>query len=510
MLATDKIRCEVHYSLSSLQSISTIIPPPSTKQTMVSTLTSTKKNIKKDKKAATLLLILLFLGVFHLWPDYQVLRSTFNANSSTDGYNESALKQFKHAIPKQNFSAPSRMAPSDYGAKVQLVKEDTSPHLLSQPFYIYEDILRDPTIYNFTNMCIAAFGATICTEVNNVTTFEELFFLIKDTKQGGDYHFVRSALIHPMRTTNQEDAKLFVVPFLFRLLAKVYFYDKSGRATTDRIFRDFDNRLNASKYFQRHDGKDHILYHASGQLGIWDKNQKFLNALNKCNLIQFYEGGGRFVHRPGYESKRFHFASQYVNGPPCDEGTCVNHLNPDGMKDIVFVGALNRPKGKNTNHLLRVRRKACAWIKVSSANFTYDTCGEGARCPAICGAKLGLHFRGDTWGANRIVDYFSVGTIPIVHAWQQYEAMPSFVNYSQLTYFVEANDRSHFESSLQRILRNKTDLELKRQNILKNRDLFVWETGVPFDVYMVSFFNFNLGVPARHSRHTHKYEYFLL
>lgn len=424
---------------------------------MASTLTSTKKNIKKDKKAATLLLIFLFLGVFHLWSDTtQVLRS--------------------------------RMAPRDYGAKVQLVKEDTSPHLLSQPFYIYEDILRDPTIYNFTNMCIAAFGATICTEENNVTTFEELFFLMKDTKEGGDYHFVRSALIHPMRTTNQEDAKLFVVPFLFRLRALSYFYgNKSKRATTDRIFRDIDNRLNASKYFQRHDGKDHILYHASWQLAIWDKNQKFLNALNKCNLIQFYEGGGRFVHRPGYESKRFHFASQYVNGPPCDEGTCVNHLNPDGMKDIVFVGALNRPKGRNANHRFRVRREACAWIKVSSANFSYDTCGEGARCPAICGAKLGLHFRGDSWSANRIVDYFSVGTIPIVHAWQQYEAMPSFVNYSQLTYFVEANDRSHFESSLQRILRNKTDLELKRQNILKNRDLFVWETGVPFDVYMYQF-----------------------
>ena len=51
---------------------------------------------------------------------------------SMDGYIESALKQFQHSIPKQKYIAPSKMAPRDYGAKVQLVKEDTSAPLTAK------------------------------------------------------------------------------------------------------------------------------------------------------------------------------------------------------------------------------------------------------------------------------------------------------------------------------------------------------------------------------------------
>lgn len=159
---------------------------------------------------------------------------------------------------------------------------------------------------------------------------------------------------------------------------------------------------------------------------------------------------------------------------------------------------MGRTNQKKYNNKIRDRRDACQWIKETSdiaahlppnRSISFDVCGTGDRCPNICQAKLGLHFRGDTLSANRISDYFSVGTVPVVTLHKQYQTFPSFIDYSQLTYFasMDGRNKTAFLSALVLALSNETDLKQKQLNVIENQKLFDWLSGTPFDVYMYQF-----------------------
>lgn len=46
-------------------------------------------------------------------------------------------------------------------------------------------------------------------------------------------------------------------------------------------------------------------------------------------------------------------------------------------------------------------------------------------------------------------------------------------------------NETNFLSDFHEIMRNKTDIMIKAQNVRDNIDLFYWHMNVPFDVHMV-------------------------
>jgi hypothetical protein len=62
--------------------------------------------------------------------------------------------------------------------------------------------------------------------------------------------------------------------------------------------------------------------------------------------------------------------------------------------------------------------------------------------------------------------------------------MPEWFDWSQLSYFAPVDNRASFLRSLHIILADNEASERKLQNVLKNSDLFDWETPIPFATYM--------------------------
>jgi Exostosin family len=129
------------------------------------------------------------------------------------------------------------------------------------------------------------------------------------------------------------------------------------------------------------------------------------------------------------------------------------------------------------------RRDICRWVK-ESTNYSMPICGAGQQCPALAEARFGFHVRGDTYGANRLIDTLLSGTVPIFTHQKQFDLMPEWIDWSQLSYFADVTDKTTFLSSLHTILEDKEVSERKLQNVVQNSELFDWETPIPFDTYM--------------------------
>mmetsp|Transcript_1506 Transcript_1506/g.2752 ORF Transcript_1506/g.2752 Transcript_1506/m.2752 type:complete len:274 (-) Transcript_1506:939-1760(-) len=139
-------------------------------------------------------------------------------------------------------------------------------YLLSVPYYIYEDeILRNSSLLNYTDIylsqdysCNEKFGKL--GTVDRTITFDEYLEVNRYYKHAGDIHFIRSALEHPMRTYNPEEAKLFVVPSLITKHIQEIIYKTSDvvKIKADEELRRLDEFLGNSEWFRRHMGRDHV------------------------------------------------------------------------------------------------------------------------------------------------------------------------------------------------------------------------------------------------------------
>jgi hypothetical protein len=378
----------------------------------------------------------------------------------------------------------------------------SSPHhdfLLNVPFYVYDN---DLLWINKTS-----FGG-IDNDNNNSNNKEELQEWLETKgayKHSDDYWFAQAALHqHPQRTWNPDEAKLFVVPLLLNtFMARLQLYKTSSTPfciTTSnavgssvlcekrRILRHMNQVLQESTWFQRHDGRDHVVVASHYQADYFMLSQ-FMPQVLKCNLMTFE--GSRQLQQ---ENHRIVLPSMYV-GRACP-------LQSNKTDDVVMVGSLTGP---SLIHFKR-RREMCQWLlssrqqehhagtnaTLSSSTSTtrqpirMSTCGEGPQCPALAQARFGLHVRGDTFGANRLLDTLLSGSVPIFTWSQQYDILPDWIDWKRLSSFadISSGNATSFVSAIQTILADDEAYQEKQELVLRNRDLFDWKTPVPFDVYM--------------------------
>lgn len=84
--------------------------------------------------------------------------------------------------------------------------------------------------------------------------------------------------------------------------------------------------------------------------------------------------------------------------------------------------------------------------------------------------------------ANRLFDTLLSGTVPVFTLKDQYKSQSDFYDWDKISYFANVSNETAFLEDMNKNLSNKTDIMVKTKNVLDNRDLFDWQTLVPFDV----------------------------
>lgn len=321
-------------------------------------------------------------------------------------------------------------------------------HLLQVPFYIYEDLLWFDTV-----------------KIHNNLTLQE-WRQKRNPKHMDDYWFSKAALEHPMRTWDPSQARLFIVPTLLNELAdQLAFHQKGicvGGTCDKNLVELVEKSLAESPWYQKNQGRDHIVVasHYAAHSVFRDATH-----LKNCNMIGFE---AKKFNNPN----RFTLPSMYV-GTRCP----LQHKT----SDFAMVASL-----KNITTFAS-RRQICSWLKQTS--YSVEACGWGRQCPNLARARFGFHVRGDTFGSNRLFDTMLSGTIPIFTLREQYNILPSFVDWQSLSYFADVRDRTEFLARLRSFVggENLIEYTTKLKHLLDNRDLVDWSTLVPFDVYMYVF-----------------------
>jgi len=116
-------------------------------------------------------------------------------------------------------------------------------------------------------------------------------------------------------------------------------------------------------------------------------------------------------------------------------------------------------------------------------------CGSGLQCPALAQAKYGFHTRGDTFGSNRLLDTILSGTVPVFTKEEQYDILPSWIDWRKLSVLLPMTDDKteiQFLTELDEILRDEDGYNDRHEAVLRHGDLLDWNTLHPLDLYMYS------------------------
>ena len=339
------------------------------------------------------------------------------------------------------------------GTDKERIQQETNDYqsLLSVPFYIYDDLLWCEN---------ATIGGNI-----TFTQSMKIYF----PKHTDDYWFSKAALSHPMRTHDPTKAKLYIVPTLLNALSdQLLFFKKRfcvNGICNENFLRFVDKYLADSPWYQRNEGRDHIMVASH-----WGAHEvlRDLRHVKNCNFI-------------GYENIRCNNRDRLtipkiMVGSPCQ-------LETSKSKDVAMIASMQNIT------TFESRWKICQWVQAS--NYTVSACGSGNQCPALARAKYGFHARGDTFGSNRLFDTILSGTVPIFTFREQYDILPSFIDWEAFSEFADVRSRKAFLSDLKSFMTDTNDGVKKYSGKLamltKNVDLVDWTTPIPFDTYMYVF-----------------------
>jgi hypothetical protein len=369
--------------------------------------------------------------------------------------NQPASVLYTNHIHEAYTAARKLVEDNTFDVPRQPTREADYDLLLSVPFYIYEELNWLDSGYKGNQ------------------TFREIFENEANKKHQEDLQFYKAALRHPMHTHQPEEAKLFIVPFLSSIVFSSLIYSDPATLCVNNtcgkdVIKSVDHFLGQSKWFQRNEGKDHlatVTYFGFNHPFVIGGKRQYEN-LMKCHVIQFGE------EKKLNTADRLAFKTFYV-GTKCP-------LSPK-TSDLAMIATIPPNKRK-----FKSRRDICRWVK-NGTNYSMPICGPGQQCPALAEARFGFHVRGDTHGANRLIDTLLSVTVPIFTRQEQFDLMPEWIDWAQLSYFSPVTNRTNrtsFLRSLHTILADKEGSERKLQNVVKNSDLFDWETPIPFDTYM--------------------------
>ena len=99
--------------------------------------------------------------------------------------------------------------------------------------------------------------------------------------------------------------------------------------------------------------------------------------------------------------------------------------------DVGFVVTLQIPQNKDT---FQMRRDVCQWLS-ETPDISTSACGDSNdECGSVTKARYTLHLRGDTWSSNRPIDALVSGSIPMFVSQEQYEILPDFLPWKDITY----------------------------------------------------------------------------
>jgi len=338
--------------------------------------------------------------------------------------------------------------------------------LLNVPFYVYEELLW------LENVTLQQKSQQV------LDTFDDMVRV--SFKHSTDYHFARAAMKHPMRTRNPSEARLFVVPaMLNRVVDQQYWKGKfcyhdhddndDDHNTTARCNNDLvkytEKVLAESPWYQRNGGRDHLVVRSH-----WDDFHYETPMLFNCNVITFES-------RKRNAADRLSFSDLYV-GRACES-------KGDKLHDFCMVASMHwdRPTFQS-------RRNICKWTRNNTQagrSYDFSLCGRGKQCPALARSRFGFHVRGDSFGSNRLMDTILSETVPIFTAKEQYDILPPWIDWSQLSHFVNirgANITNKFLRQLDDLVADQAGYQHKHEHLVANRELFDWTTLVPFDTYM--------------------------
>jgi hypothetical protein len=168
-----------------------------------------------------------------------------------------------------------------------------------------------------------------------------------------------------------------------------------------------------------------------------------------------------------------------LNGIPC------LLLSQNKTLDVALIASLHEER-----EMFQDRCNVCKWLGLGFNNrtmFRYSHWGGVEQCPSLAQAKLGFHVRGDTFGSNRLMDTLLSGTVPIFTRKEQYSILPSWIDWDQLSYFVDFEEVTYFNrfnNSIKQILQDDEGYQRRYDAVLRNRQLFNWSSLYPFDTYM--------------------------
>lgn len=358
----------------------------------------------------------------------------------------------------------------------------TYNYTLRVPFFVYENEL-DWSPNAFGNFC----------RVNKPNQTNRTWFKLIESgytgyKHSDDFWLLKHALEHPMRTRYPAKAKLFFVPTLLSALSyhMTYVVSKGAQLCVkdkcnEELFKSAEQLLEKSPWFQRSQGRDHIVVDSHFNKAFYEKPSYRNASFWSCNLITF-ENSRPPIWTDRYQtdgSRRFSVPSFYV-GRACPAVPVENKT-----ADFAMIASmhLDRPDFQD-------RRNICTWLHAS--NYSVSVCGHGGQCPALGQARYGFHARGDTFGSNRLMDTLLSKSVPLFTHPEQYKILPDLgegvLPWQDLSYFVNVSSRASFEGSLKSLL-SKSDDEYQQmqQNIAHYQHILDHRQGGQFDAYMTHF-----------------------
>jgi hypothetical protein len=296
-----------------------------------------------------------------------------------------------------------------------------------------------------------------------------------------------SILLSHENVGSTEQAKIFVIPTLCNILNNKFitsperlclkYVNSKERRCNQGVFWHDANILLNSTYFQRNQGRDHVMTASTFTNGHGHRMPANFreNVMNKTNLISFELDNFAYFQ---YDNKnRISYPAYYVGNP------CPNAYDIPKTFDIAMIATLNakRPTFKD-------RENICKWLVKQKSHIRMPVCGKGSQCPALSQSKYGFHVRGDTLGANRLFDNVLSNTVPVFTSPKQYSVEPPWIDWPQLSEIVNVSTKETLIADLDRILNDTEGYERKLAAINQHRHLFDWKNGLyPFDTYMYMF-----------------------
>jgi hypothetical protein len=316
-------------------------------------------------------------------------------------------------------------------------------------------------------------------------------------KHSDDYWFLQSALRHPMRTMDPSKAKLFYVPTLLNAATEQPLGDQlvclpkvlrcANPFQKDDFYWYADKLLAQSKWFQRSQGKDHILVASNFNARLYLRDKPHLQQSNIVIFENFVPKRPQTINN----HTRIEIPSMYI-GEPCIQ----NQNHQKNIKKEFDFGMIARLTPVDDSRF-QTRRDICEWL--AQGNYSTSICGLGKKCPALAQSKYSFHARGDSWGANRPIDIWLSGTVPIFTNPRQYQILPDFgggiIPWREMSVLIDTTKTTTssspyqaFSKSLDNLLQQPQSVyDEKIQLIAKYRDMLDYTTHVPFDLYMSEF-----------------------